>query len=361
MFIIVSQSSETKLNASVLFQSAPKRMFNMGKAALLASVLEKTGLGRALSVSIGQWNGLVVFNYHRVGDGAASSFDRALWSASCDEFDEQVAYLKRHFDIVSSNDLDDLFEDPKRRGVMITFDDGYRDNFELAYPVLQRHDVPATFFITSGFLDERHVSWWDEIAWMVNYSKTVELNSPVFDDAPLSLEKSERRETIETLLRKFKTLSDMETELFLSTLAIESGAGRCPDDIAKDVWMTWDMVRTMDQNGMEIGGHTVSHPVLSRCTEEVQRDEINSSKARIEAEIGHEIHAFSYPVGQRDSFTPMTKQLLAQAGYNWGFSFFGGFCDGDQHDHFDMPRVPVSPHVTEAMFHATANLPWIFA
>jgi peptidoglycan/xylan/chitin deacetylase (PgdA/CDA1 family) len=162
-------------------------------------------------------------------------------------------------------------------------------------------------------------------------------------------------------LRQFKSLRTGETEPFLERLGEVTGSGRCPAEVAEGIWMTWEMVREMDRTGMDIGGHTVTHPVLANAPAEVQRYEILESKRRIEAELGHSITAFSYPVGQRDSFTPRTQEFLREAGYQWAFSFFGGFAPKPQFDCYNLPRVAVSPHVSPALFRSTARHPWLFA
>ena len=334
----------------------------MSKRKLLASTLERSGLGSLLFRTAADWRGLLVFNYHRVGDSSQSSFDRALWSATQVEFERQVRFLKRDFDVLRVDELDDVLSGKARRGVLITFDDGYRDNYELAWPVLTAHGVPATFFLTSGFLDDRPVSWWDEIAWMVHVSQKAEL-PPLFGiETPLSLSTSEAREhTIVTLLRTYKRMPSTQTAEFLEQLSQLTGSGRCPQQVADSIWMTWDMVREMDQSGMDIGGHTVTHPILANTDPVEQETEIFESKRRIEQELGHAITAFSYPVGQPDSFNETTKQLLQSAGYQHAFSFYGGYCKSHPSDKYDLPRVSVSPYVDESLFQSMAHMPWLFA
>jgi peptidoglycan/xylan/chitin deacetylase (PgdA/CDA1 family) len=330
----------------------------MSKRELLAQMLERTGLGSLLSLAIGRWRGLLVFNYHRVGNAAASPFDHALWSASQEAFDQQVKFLKQNFDVIRVADLEHVLHCPDAQGVMITFDDGYRDNYELAFPVLQRHNVPATFFIASGFLDDRPIAWWDEIAWMVHASASPDLAASQWTP-PLAL--SDREETIRRLLRLYKQLPADETAAYLGWLAGAAGTGRAPAAVADPMWMTWDMVREMDRAGKDIGGHTVTHPVLANVDADAQEREIVLSKRRIEAEIGHAIEAFSYPVGSRQSFNAVTQALLEEAGYRWAFSFDGGFFTSCRRDLLDLPRVAVSPHVSQQLFQSTARLPWLFA
>lgn len=334
----------------------------MSKRELLARTLEQTGLGKLLSCTLARWHGLLVFNYHRVGNSTDSPFDRALWSATQDEFDQQVRFLKSNFTIARIADLKSLLVAPDERAVLITFDDGYRDNFEVAFPVLQQHKVPATFFIASGFIDQRNIAWWDELAWMVRRSELKSL--PVFDGHPQASDISgpeQQEATIKQLLRTYKHLPEQKTDAFLNEIAKATGSGRCPPHIANEMWMTWEMVRTMHAGGMDLGGHTVTHPVLANTDVDRQREEILQSKQRVETMVGCTMKAFSYPVGQRDSFDEQTKALLREAGYDWAFSFYGGFCSTHHPDRMNLPRVGVSPYLTRDLFRATARLPWLFA
>lgn len=334
----------------------------MGKRDLLASVLESTCAGNLLSLTVARWHGLVVFNYHRIGNPQETELDRALYSASAQEFENQVRFLKRNFDVVRIADLHLVLNDPAAQAVMITFDDGYRDNYELALPILKANGTPALFFIASGYLDDQPVSWWDEVAWMVRSSAKSEIDWQKWFSAPLPLQnEAEISRAIKELLLKLKAVPEEESTRFLDELGQITETGRCDQSVIEKLWMTWDMVREMDHSGMDIGGHTVNHPVLANCDSSRQRSEIQDSKQRIETEIGHQINAFSYPVGQQDSFTDETKELLREAGYDWGFSFYGGYCPPVEFDPYDLKRMPVEKHLNRNLFRSIARLPQIFA
>ena len=119
----------------------------MNKRELLARTLDALGLSRVLG-GVVRWQGLLVFNYHRIGS-PDQSFDPEVWSATPEQFDAQVRFLSENYPVVGVSDLAAVKNDPAQQRVMITFDDGYRDNFELAFPILQRHGVRATFFLSA--------------------------------------------------------------------------------------------------------------------------------------------------------------------------------------------------------------------
>jgi peptidoglycan/xylan/chitin deacetylase (PgdA/CDA1 family) len=105
--------------------------------------------------------------------------------------------------------------------------------------------------------------------------------------------------------------------------------------------MTWDMARELHAAGMSIGGHTVTHPVLARLPAERQREEIEGCARRLREELGVAMRWFAYPVGARDTFTPLTQRLLRDCGVELAFSYYGGFARPSRWNPLDVPRVHV--------------------
>jgi len=327
------------------------------KRELLANVLHGTGANFVLARAP-VWHGLTVLNYHRIGEPGDSQFDPGLFSATADQFAAQVRFLTRNFDVVGIRDLD-TWEQRRGRFVMITFDDGYLDNYEAAYPILRAYGAPGVFFLTSGFLDDDRVAWWDEISWMVHTSPRDRIAANPWTIGELVLSTTDRQRVLDRLLRIYKSLPGRRTAEFISFLADALGTGRCP--AGQGQWMTWPQVREMQTQGMEFGGHTVTHPVLSNLSRCEQEHEVRDCRNRIETELRRPISAFSYPVGQRDSFNATTQACLREAGYRWAFSYYGGFNRSLDVNPFDLQRVAVESHTSAAMFRSVACLPHVFA
>lgn len=332
----------------------------MDKLQLVARCIDRLG-GRRIS-KLARWSGVLAFNYHRIGDAAGSLHDHAVYSAMQDDFAEQMAFLARHFDVIGPQDLAGLTDAPKGRHVLVTFDDGYRDNYELAYPVLRARGLSATFFVTTGFLDGGVGAWWDEVAWMVRHATAASLPAGPWLKAGLPTERHRREATIHALLKAYKALDGSCCAAFLNWLAQAAGSGRRPTDDACRDWMTWDMVRAMRAGGMTIGGHTVHHAVLSRLTPEQQAAEITGAGARIQAELGERMRWFAYPVGGRDAFDAHTRRALEAAGVELAFSYYGGFrrTGAGDWDRFDVRRVAIERNHDPARFRATACLPSLY-
>ena len=326
----------------------------MEKRDLVAWGLAKGGLRRLLAATL-PGNGVLVLNYHRVGDSNRSRYDRALWSASADAFDAQVAFLKSQCDVISLDDIDDARQQ-RGRHVAITFDDGYLDNHEIAFPVLRHHRVPAAFFIATGFIDRNLLPWWDAIAMQLRDTGRESLDLSPWLPAPLVLG-DDRETAIRTALAAYKTLPFDQTTAFRARIADETGI-EAPETVDGE-WMDWDMIRAMARAGMTIGGHTVSHPILSSLPADGQHAEIAGCALRLREELGIAMTHFAYPVGSRDAFNDDTLRLLQEAGVRHAYSFYGGIADS-RSGAFDLQRVAVYEHLGRDMFRAMVQLPQLF-
>ena len=237
----------------------------LSKRELAARTLDVTGCGRLLRAT-SAWQGLLTLNYHRVGDPGQSPFDRNLWSASEEDFDQQVSLLAKGFDVIGVGDLDEVLRRRRGRYILITFDDGYRDNYSAAFPILKSHNVPATFFIATGFIDRPRAPWWDELAWMIRTTEKKSLESKNWLASPIEFDEPNRERAFGKLLAIYKGLGPEATDDYLEDLGDLLGTGRCPTAAVGDMWMTWDMIRELRDAGMSIGGHTVNHPILANLS-----------------------------------------------------------------------------------------------
>lgn len=308
-----------------------------------------------------RWSGVLALNYHRIGDGSASVFDRGLWSTTADALAEQIRFCKAHCEVIAPGDLPYVLARRHGRYILMTFDDGYRDNYEAAFPILRSEGVPATFFVATGFIDSPRAPWWDEIAWMVRASPRRAVALPGWLPAPVWFDGPDRERAVRTLLRTYKSIPTESTEAFLDDIADATGSGRCEARQGEDWWMTWDMLREMQSAGMAIGGHTVNHPVLARAPLETQRREIDACGHRLSAELGEPMRYFSYPVGGARAFDGATREYLRASGVQYAFSYYGGFRRfGDWDDH-DVRRVPMESDVSFERFRALVEWPGVFA
>jgi peptidoglycan/xylan/chitin deacetylase (PgdA/CDA1 family) len=330
------------------------------KKVIATRLLCQSGLRSLLGRAI-QWSGVLVLNYHRVGNGNESPFDRGLWSADAEGFTDQIRFCSSQLDLITPDDIPRVVDNGRGRYALITFDDGYRDNYEIAFPILKAEGVPATFFIATGFVDEPRVPWWDEIAWMVRTSRLDRVELSAWVPAPVSFDEPDREEAVRTFLRAYKAMPAESTDRYLDALAEATRSGRCGAEAGRSLWMDWEMLREMRAAGMTVAGHTVTHPILARAPIERQRQEILGCGARLAEELSEPMRYFSYPIGKPNSFDSVTQDCLREAGVRYAFSYYGGFRRFGDWNNYDVRRVAVETYVTSEWFRSIVTLPQLFA
>lgn len=304
-------------------------------------------------------NAAVVVAFHRVLAGADVSdtltVDPQTFEAFC-------RFFRRHFSVVPLPELIAKLERGRtlRRELAITFDDGYRDNYECAFPILRQRNAPAMFFVATGFVDEPRLPWWDEIAFLVRATERATLDLRPWCAEPVVVDRVDREATIVRILRTYKQVSHDQTAALVERLRAEAACPASGDRQIQNLWMTWDMLREMQSAGMTIGGHTVTHPVLSRMTCDDQRREISGCGATLQAEMGQPMRYFSYPVGGLTAFNDNTRTCLREAGVSYAFSYYGGFRRYGDWDDYDIRRMAVESYTTDQAFRAMITLPQVF-
>lgn len=337
-----------------------RRIAPRGKKRLLADALQHSGANRLAAVA-SRWSGVLTLNYHRIGQPAECQFDRNLYSATAEGLERQVRFCQRNADVISVADLGEVLKSRRGKHVLLTFDDGYRDNYDLAFPVLKNNNATAVFFIPTGFIDRPRVAWWDEIAWMLRHATVERIPAGDWFVQEISIDGNNPAGAIGTAVRTYWQLTQDKTDDFLDYLAEATRAGRCPEGEADGLWVTWEMLREMTAAGQDIGGHTVDHPLLAQCSPDRQRAEIFGGRARLVEQLGIEPLAFAYPVGQSHMFTDVTKQLVEEAGFRYAFSFYGGYDSTGAGDPFDLKRAAVEFAQVRSLFDARVAWPQLFA
>ena len=201
------------------------------KREYLARVLGRTGVLPLLEqVVAARRPALVVLTYHRIAEPGADSFYDPVISATPELFRAQVRWLRKHVRILALEELDDLIRSaaPLREpAALLTFDDGYRDNFDAAVPILREWSVPATFFIPTEFLESPRLPWWDHVAYVIKQTRMPRLNlkrSPGGPEPPLAidLDRTPRATSIEMIIHAFLDETIADVSWFLEQLAVQA-------------------------------------------------------------------------------------------------------------------------------------------
>jgi peptidoglycan/xylan/chitin deacetylase (PgdA/CDA1 family) len=275
-------------------------------------------LARVLSARMAR-----ILMYHNFSGPGATESDALNVEAARRQFE----YLRRHFRVVpllhiaeqvaSKKDLD-------RHAVALTIDDGRRNCYEFLFPLLKEFDLPATFFVVSSFVRGEDWIWTDKVLWLSEQSRRSE------ELAPGKLEPV------------FKSLNGMRPEA--RDARIEAMAATAEISIpqqapAKYAACSWSELREMADSGlMEIGSHTVAHPILSSITDEESWWELTESRRQIEEGIRGTVRSFCFPNGMPGDYRPSQVRQLADAGYTCSVvAHFGLVSSGA--DPYVLPRM----------------------
>ena len=283
---------------------------------------------------------LFVFNYHRIRDPRRPiRFDEDVYGPDQSEFAKQVRWITTHFELLSEQHLIDVVESSRplnRHCATITFDDGYRDNYELAYPVLRKFNASAIFFVPTFAISERQLGWWDVIAWTIRHTR---LRRFTLRGCEFDIDQMNVCDVIRRIIAMRQAPEVDSADAFVDDLARAAGVDP-PDRRTQDAeLMTWDQLRELSRNQMAIGSHTHSHDVLSQLDIDVQRRELALSKSLLESELGQPVLSLSYPVGLYEHFHRETKEIARQCGYRLAFSFLTGLEIGRIADAYDIRRT----------------------
>ncbi len=229
-------------------------------------------------------------------------------------FSEVLARLKGWFNVLPLDEAVGMLREGRLpvRAAAITFDDGYADNHEVAMPILQRHGLPATFFIATGFLDGGCM-WNDMVVESVRECQSGELDLRFVGVGQFKAgSPTEKRLTIESILAAIK-YRPPEDRLALARRI----AAIAKISLRKDLMMSSEQVRQMDRNGMLIGAHTVSHPILARLERKVAEREIAESRRHLEEILGKRVGLFAYPNGKPGAdYLPEHAEIVRGLGFD---------------------------------------------
>jgi peptidoglycan/xylan/chitin deacetylase (PgdA/CDA1 family) len=314
-----------------------------GKRELLARGLCWSGISFLLS-HLPARDSLLVLNYHRLGNPDDDLFDPGVFSATAEEFDNQITYLQRRVSLVTLEEAlsfinGTIREKTARCRVLITFDDGYMDNYTIAYPILRSYDAQGVFFLATSMVGSCHVPWWDQIAYLVNTARRRRFTLRYPANLAVDIDRCGLAACLQKILKLYKKIENSDPERFIRELTEEADGDATPQTMRR--FLNWDEAREMIKGGMAIGSHTHSHHVLSQLTQERQCEELIKSRAILKEELGVEAKVLAYPVGGKTSFTNQTQALALKAGYRAAFSFYGGTNFQGSTSLYDIGRIGI--------------------
>lgn len=251
-------------------------------------------------------------------------------------FDEQMRFISKKFRVLPLLDAVRKLKQGKlpSRACCITFDDGYADNLTVALPTLKRYDLPATVFVATGYLDGQRM-FNDAVIDAIACSRSSQLDLRELDLGLHSIEfLPERQQSVAAVLREFKYWAPEARDAVLPRLVELANCGPLP----RGMMLNRDQVGELARSGVEIGGHTVTHPILTSIDDARARDEMVQGKRLLESLTGGPVRAFAYPNGQpQKDYAVRHVAMAIEAGFELAVTTARGVSN-PRSDVFQLPR-----------------------
>lgn len=292
-------------------------------------------------------NLLRILTYHRVAEPEATPLlNPRIVSATPPVFASQMQHLAESYNVVTMEQALDATLHQKQlpdRAVLITFDDGYFDFIDHAWPILNKFKLPATVFIPTSYPDNpEQVFWWDKL-----YAAFTQTNENVLQiDSLESLSLADNKQKLQSLkqVQNFiKTLPNNEAMKLVDNVCYTLGV----EDVVKQAAMNWDQLRYLAKEGITLGAHTRTHPLLTRLSHDEAQEEIKGSYEDLKREIGDILPVFAYPNGSHDQDV---VDILKQEELKLSVTVIDGVNDMNAADPLRLDRTEVTQRTSPLLF-----------
>jgi len=287
-----------------------------------------------------------ILTYHGV---VKDSLNVPVWSFIDEKkFKEQIKLLSENYNCISLNQLitDIRNNTIKPRSVVITFDDGFENNYSVAFPILKKYNVPATIFLTAGYINTNELIWPDKLLTILQIpDQSIYFQNEIHSTST----PDEKAKAFFAITRALKQLHPYQINTELERIVTENNINY-ENDVNEQTFrsikiMNWAQAKEMqDSKLIDFGSHTITHTIVSRLSEQEAYNEINESKKIIENHLGP-INLFAYPNGTLDDFTPINRQQAIDAGYTAICTAITGVTDKNS-NLYDLKRITVSPSIS---------------
>jgi peptidoglycan/xylan/chitin deacetylase (PgdA/CDA1 family) len=335
-------------------------------------VLQRSGLGQAMA-PLTQGCG-AIFMLHRVKPASAAPFQpNSHLEIEPDFLRKAVAHIRSNgYEIISIDEAVDLLKSGygRKRYAVLTFDDGYRDNLEVAYPLLRELNAPFIVYVASGLIDRTTEMWWTALERIIAANDEIHLTG---DDggAGISCRTPEEKYHCYNKMCAFlgQEVSEVEQRAIIRRLAEKYGLDLTA--LADELMMSWDEVRQLASDPLvTIGAHTHNHYAVARLGEAEALQDIDKGVTRLEEELGRRPKHFAYPYGNARAASARDASLLRDYGFSSAVTTFPGVLKSvNARDPMMLPRVSLNGHfqdgyvidqyLTGAPFALYKSLKWL--
>jgi len=283
---------------------------------------------------------LRILTYHRIADREAiKPYDPQLVSATPAEFEKQVAWMAHNYSVVGVDDLFDAIDGGKRlpkNAVLLTFDDAYPDFKTTAWPILKSYGLPAALFVPTNFPDRPNmVFWWDKLCAGILLTKSNHVSADPLGQLSLETEE-DKRATSQALRTQFKLFPHAEAMAWIDDICKQL----LPEGVDLSSTMSWDDIKTLADDGVTIGAHSRSHPLLTQIPVEDLHDEISGSYRDLQERLSNVLPIFCYPGGAHNE---AVMSIAAQCGIRIAFATLMGHNRLDRTNLLQLRRINMTP------------------
>jgi len=236
---------------------------------------------------------------------------------------KQFRFLRRYANVVDLADAVSALRAGRRlppRAVAITFDDGYRDNLDIAIPILEEYGLPATFFLVPDFLSGELTPWWERLAWAVQNTKRTTVR---FGEDDLDLTGDASGPTYVRICEEVKRRTQEQRLATIDTLVDELAPAGAFD--ASKLMLDWDGAAAIVRRGFAIGSHSMDHCILANESIEAQYSNLSTSRQLLADTLDTNVRLLAYPNGTERDFTGHTIAASTEAGFEHAVTTIDGW------------------------------------
>ncbi len=283
---------------------------------------------------------VVIINYHSfVRDYDQTIEVHPTVTHRIDDFNREIRFLKNNFDVVPLDQVVNRLKSGKKfkkPTVAITVDDGFKDNYDLLFPILRKYKVNVTIFLTTGVIGTEKRLWVGRLEkkFLETVRKEIRLDG-IFKGVNFDISSIEKKRKVYLqVVSRLKNIDTSERDRYLQM--IEKKLGTPQYDTP--TMLNWDEIREMHEANIHFGAHTVNHPILTNVSLDEAKKEILDSKIKIEQELGQPIRHFAFPNGRERDFNEELRQYCKDIGFESVSSCTYGYNDR-QEDIYSLKRI----------------------
>lgn len=288
--------------------------------SLIKSALTQEPVWRLASLAT-RPAGVTVLMYHRIPLDTETFPGTDLAT-----FRRQMRWLRSHCTPIAPDDIDDAARRChrwSRPAVLVSFDDGYRDYHDHAYPVLADERITSVVFLATGSMDRQEMIWTDDVTWVTLRTRRASVELPWAPGTVHAIGDKASRDRLAVTIKAFlKNVPNVERLDWLRQLYVALDCDPRTSGLPRQM-LDWDEVRATTEYTV-YGGHTHNHPILSQLEPRQMADEIRLCRDRIVAETGVAPRHFAYPNGRARDFNATTQALLREHGFTHGYATVEG-------------------------------------